>query len=150
MVGVWCFCCCQAHQVLHVGFLLLQYSVLFDWPFRFFRRFSVTCCTSSSVSTHSCNSKLDPFLSHCITEYVTPCFTEDSVYIVSLFQNVHILVSAADKSFYQSHLILTAYLLIGLINVVYPMACAYIRSSWSCTFLNDNDIKSTRNSIMTS
>ena len=28
MVGVWCFGCCQAHRGLPVGFLLLQYSVL--------------------------------------------------------------------------------------------------------------------------
>ena len=29
MVGAWCFCCCQTHRVLPVGFLLLWYSVLF-------------------------------------------------------------------------------------------------------------------------
>ena len=29
MVGAWCFGCCQAHQGLPVGFLLLRYSVLF-------------------------------------------------------------------------------------------------------------------------
>ena len=29
MVGAWCFGCCQAHRGLHVGFLLLRYSVLF-------------------------------------------------------------------------------------------------------------------------
>ena len=29
MVGAWCFCCCQAYQGLSVGFLLLQYSILF-------------------------------------------------------------------------------------------------------------------------
>ena len=28
MVGAWCFGCCQAHQGLPVGFLLLRYSVL--------------------------------------------------------------------------------------------------------------------------
>ena len=28
MVGAWCFGCCQAHQGLPVGFLLLPYSVL--------------------------------------------------------------------------------------------------------------------------
>ena len=28
MVGTWCFGCCQAHQGLPVGFLLLRYSVL--------------------------------------------------------------------------------------------------------------------------
>ena len=28
MVGAWCFGCCQAHQVLPVGFLLLRYSFL--------------------------------------------------------------------------------------------------------------------------
>ena len=27
MVGAWCFSCCQAHQGLPVGFLLLQYLV---------------------------------------------------------------------------------------------------------------------------
>ena len=29
MVGAWCFGCCQAHLGLPVGFLLLNYSVLF-------------------------------------------------------------------------------------------------------------------------
>ena len=29
MVRAWCFGCCQAHQGLLVGFLLLRYSVLF-------------------------------------------------------------------------------------------------------------------------
>ena len=29
MVGAWCFGCCQAHRGLPVGFLLIQYSVLF-------------------------------------------------------------------------------------------------------------------------
>ena len=29
LVGAWCFGCCQAHQGLPDGFLLLQYSVLF-------------------------------------------------------------------------------------------------------------------------
>ena len=28
MVRTWCFICCQAHQGLPVGFLLLRYSVL--------------------------------------------------------------------------------------------------------------------------
>ena len=29
MVGAWCFGCCQAQRDLHVGFLMLRYSVLF-------------------------------------------------------------------------------------------------------------------------
>ena len=29
LVGAWCFGCCQAHQGLPVGFILLRYSVLF-------------------------------------------------------------------------------------------------------------------------
>ena len=29
MVGAWCFCWCQAHRGLPVGFLLLRYTVLF-------------------------------------------------------------------------------------------------------------------------
>ena len=28
MVEAWCFCCCQAHWSLPVGFLVLEYSVL--------------------------------------------------------------------------------------------------------------------------
>ena len=33
MVGAWCFGCCQAHRDLPVGFLLLQYSVVFTVEF---------------------------------------------------------------------------------------------------------------------
>ena len=31
MIGTWCFGCCQAHPGLPVGFLLLQYSVLYNF-----------------------------------------------------------------------------------------------------------------------
>ena len=29
MIGIWCYCWCQVHRDLPVGFLLLQYSVLY-------------------------------------------------------------------------------------------------------------------------
>ena len=66
MVGAWCFGCCQAHWRLPVGFLLLQYSVLFTVE-------SLSLLYLLFISWYICSRRwcMDKFLSCKSTIYVS-------------------------------------------------------------------------------